>query len=301
MVAFPTETVYGLGADALSAEACAQIFAIKRRPRFDPLIVHVSGLAALDGLARTDDPRLRRLADAFWPGPLTVVLPKLDVVPGIVTAGLSTVAVRVPSHPVARALLEAAGCPVAAPSANPFGYVSPTTAQHVEVQLGREVEIILDGGPTEHGLESTIVDLSAGAPRLLRPGAIEAERIEEVLGELGVPPRPAHVTAPGQLESHYAPRTPLDLLSGAASTSASGERVGLLAFRTPDATVASTYAMVRVLSPRGDLRQAAALLFSYLHELDAAKLERIVAEPVPDAGLGVAILDRLSRAEARRR
>jgi L-threonylcarbamoyladenylate synthase len=301
VVAFPTETVYGLGADALNAEACARIFAVKRRPHFDPLIVHVldaGGIAALSTGA--DDPRLLRLADAFWPGPLTLVLPRRDVVPGIVTAGLETVAVRVPSHPVARALLEATGRPIAAPSANPFGYISPTTAGHVEAQIGGDVDLILDGGPTEHGLESTIVDLSGDAPLLLRPGAVEAERIEALVGPLRRPAARVPVTAPGQLDSHYAPRTPLELLEGTAGPARDGERAGLLAFCAPDPTVAATYARVCVLSPRGDLREAAARLFACLHDLDAALLDRIVAEPVPGEGLGVAILDRLGRAAARR-
>jgi L-threonylcarbamoyladenylate synthase len=228
------------------------------------------------------------------------VLPKEDRVPGIVTAGLPTVAVRVPSHPVARALLRAAGCPIAAPSANPFGYISPTTALHVEAQIGGAVSTILDGGPTEHGLESTIVDLSGDAPRLLRPGAIEVERIEAVVGRLRGPEPKERITAPGQLDSHYAPRVRLALLADRAGPAAAGERVGLLAFRAPAPDVAATYAAVRVLSPGGDLPEAAARLFSCLHELDACALAHIVAEPVPNQGLGIAILDRLGRASARR-
>jgi L-threonylcarbamoyladenylate synthase len=299
LVAFPTETVYGLGADALSEEACARIFAVKRRPRFDPLIVHVSGLDAVEPLCLGIDDRMRQLAEAFWPGPLTIVLRKSAVVPDIVTAGEPTVALRVPSHPIARALLAATGRPIAAPSANPFGYISPTCAEHVAAQLGHEVDAILDGGACEVGIESTIVDLSGEHPVLLRVGGIETERIEALVGPL-LRCRPSEMRrAPGQLPSHYAPRIPLTLLTGRAGRAEAGARIGLLAFGPPRPAVAATYLAVEILSPTESVREAASNLFACLRRLDEAPIDTIVAERVPAVGLGVAILDRLSRASAR--
>lgn len=297
IVAFPTETVYGLGADALSPAACARVFAVKRRPRFDPLIVHIAGVDALAQLSSSVDDRARRLAAAFWPGPLTLVLPKTDAVPDIVCAGLPTVAVRVPAHPVARALIVAAGRPVAAPSANPFGYISPTLAAHVDEQIGSEVDLILDGGPCEMGVESTIVDLSGERALLLRPGATETERIEAVIGALERPSASEAPRAPGQLAGHYAPRTPIVLLAGRA-TAATAPRLGLLAFGLLEPETARSYAAVEILSASGDLREAAANLFAAMHRLDRLGLDAIHAEPVPPEGLGLAILDRLGRAAA---
>jgi L-threonylcarbamoyladenylate synthase len=306
VVAFPTETVYGLGADAFNPAACARVFAIKRRPRFDPLIVHVAAIEdatrGIGGRAvcAVFDTRAERLAAAFWPGPLTLVLPKTDAVPGIVTAGLPNVAIRVPEHHVARALLSAAGCPIAAPSANPFGYISPTLASHVAEQIGDAADLILDGGPCARGLESTIVDLSSDTAALLRPGAIPVERIERLIGLLVWPSTPGGApTAPGQLESHYAPRVPVVLLDGPAPP-APTPRAALLAFGTPPADVAATYAGVELLSASQNLDEAATRLFACLHRLDAAGYDTIYADRVPAEGLGVAILDRLSRAAAPR-
>jgi L-threonylcarbamoyladenylate synthase len=299
VVAFPTETVYGLGADALAASAAARIFEVKRRPRFDPLIVHLEGAAEASRVARFDDPRAQRLAAAFWPGPLTLVVPKAEVVPDIVTAGLATVAVRVPAHPVARALLAAAGCPIAAPSANPFGYLSPTTAAHVEEQIGDAIDLVLDGGPCPLGVESTIVDVSGERPALLRPGATEVERIEALVGPLDRVERSDVPRAPGQLESHYAPRTPVILLERRGVPPPPGVRSGLVAFGAPEPSVCAGYAAVEVLSRTADLREAAANLFACLHRLDRAGLDRIFAEPIPNEGLGVAIRDRLGRAALR--
>jgi L-threonylcarbamoyladenylate synthase len=294
VVAFPTETVYGLGADALDARACAKVFAIKRRPHFDPLIVHLAGEDALGALCTGVDERVRRLAAAFWPGPLTLVLPRTDLVPDLVTAGLPTVAVRVPAHPVALALIALAERPVAAPSANPFGYISPTLASHVEAQIGADVELILDGGPCAVGVESTIVDLSTERAVLLRPGATEIERIEAIIGTLDRPAKGSALRAPGQLVSHYAPRTAVVRLAGRAGP-APEPSVGLLAFGRPSSR-ASGYRAIEVLSESEDLQEAAANLFACLHRLDAARLSVIHAEPVPERGLGVAIVDRLRRA-----
>jgi L-threonylcarbamoyladenylate synthase len=297
IVGFPTETVYGLGADALDARACAKVFAAKRRPHFDPLIVHVAGEHSLGAVCTGVDDRVRRLAAAFWPGPLTLVLPKLESVPDLVTAGLPTVAVRVPAHPVALALITLADRPVAAPSANPFGYISPTLAAHVEAQIGADLELILDGGPSALGVESTIVDLSTDRAVLLRPGATEIERIEAIIGTLHRPARDAALRAPGHLPSHYAPRTAVLLLGGRAGP-CSDAGVGLLAFGLPSPR-ASGYQAVEVLSASKDLHEAAANLFACLHRLDAAGLSAIHVEPVPEQGLGVAIADRLRRAAAR--
>ena len=300
LVAFPTETVYGLGANALDAQACARIFEVKRRPHFDPLIVHVPSVEVAEALCTGFDARARALAEAFWPGPLTLVVPKAEIVPAIVTSGQTTVALRAPSHPVAIALLRAARVPIAAPSANLFGYISPTAAEHVDRQLGSQVPLILDGGPCELGLESTILDLTGERVELLRAGALEVERIESVIGQrLSAAPREARPKAPGQLERHYSPHTRFVLLDEPARAANTAARAGLLAFRAPGADVSATYRHVEILSPSGDLREAAARLFAALHRLDSADLDVIFAEPVPLDGLGLAIADRLRRAAAR--
>jgi len=298
LVAFPTETVYGLGANALDPRAVARIFEVKGRPAFDPLIVHVLDESMLAEVAAGVPELARRLIDRFWPGPLTLVIDKSAAVPTLVTAGLDTVAVRSPAHPVARALLAAARVPVAAPSANRFGGLSPTRAEHVASQLGERVDCILDAGPSEHGVESTIVLIAAERPALLRHGAIPSEAIEPFTGPLLDATRPGDarkgLAAPGMLASHYAPRTKLRVVDPATVSRAERERAGLLAFRRP--ADAAGYAAVRVLADDGDLRRAAATLFDALHELDALGLERIDAEPVPETGVGRAIADRLRRA-----
>ncbi len=304
-VAFPTETVYGLGANALDPVAAARIFEIKERPAFDPLIVHLADPAALAALVRPEalaDPRLRALAERFWPGPLTVVLPKRPAVPGIVTAGLDTVGVRIPDHPVARALIRAAGVPIAAPSANRFGRVSPTRAEHVARQLGDRVGLILDGGPCRIGVESTVLLLAPERAVLLRPGGTPLEAIEAVVGPVTVPAGgEARSLSPGRAASHYAPRARVVLAEAEATPRAKpGERLGLLAASAEGRRVAEAvggpFAAVEVLSPAGDLVEAAARLFDALHTLDAADLDGIVAQPVPEVGLGRAIMDRLRRA-----
>jgi L-threonylcarbamoyladenylate synthase len=296
VVAFPTETVYGLGANAFDARAVARIFEIKGRPAFDPLIVHVSDETMLERVAQEIPATARTLIRAFWPGPLTLVLNKRAEVPDLVTAGLPTVAVRMPAHPIARALIERAATPIAAPSANPFGYLSPTQAAHVERMLHGRIDCIIDGGPTEHGVESTIVMLEP-RPTLLRHGAIAVEAIEASIGplarELSDEARPL---APGRLSRHYAPRTPIRIVSDPVRVPQS-ERAGaaLLAFRAPVAG----YLETRVLSTAGDLREAAVHFFEYLHELDASDAVRIDAEKLPMEGVGVAIMDRLERAGSR--
>ncbi len=292
VVAFPTETVYGLGANALDAVAVARIFEIKARPTFDPLIVHVIDDAMLGRVAAEVPDLARALMARFWPGPLTLVLRKAPEVPELVTSGLPTVAVRMPAHPLARALIERAGVPLAAPSANPFGYLSPTRAEHVAHMLGERVDLILDGGATEYGVESTIVLLEP-VPALLRHGAIPVEEIEAVAGPLARElPDEAKPLAPGRLPQHYAPRTPIRLTEPSEVPIAERADAGLLAFRAP----APGYRATRVLSERGDLREAAANLFRHLHELDAIGVTRIDAQPVPLEGVGIAIMDRLRRA-----
>jgi L-threonylcarbamoyladenylate synthase len=291
LVAFPTETVYGLGALGLDAEAAARIFEAKGRPSFDPLILHIAHTAQLDLVADVSE-TAAALAERFWPGPLTLVMPRVAAVPDIVTSGLPTVAVRVPAHPVAHALLEAVGEPLAAPSANPFGKLSPTTAAHVAAGLGGRIDIIIDGGATMRGLESTIVSVAEDAPVLLRVGAIPAEEIEEMLGmriERHVPTsRPA--TA-GQLDSHYAPHTPVVVTTEEAENPS---RTGLVVLRgLPEH---SEYAAVEELSTRGDLTEAATNLFAALHRLDDLGLDLIIVRPVPETGLGAAIMDRMRRA-----
>jgi L-threonylcarbamoyladenylate synthase len=294
LVVFPTETVYGVGADATDGHAVARLFAAKGRPRFNPLIAHVADHGTAERLAVFDD-AARRLAGAFWPGPLTLVLPRRPDCPvaQIACAGLDTVALRVPAHPVAQALLRDAKRPVVAPSANRSGRISPTTAAHAAEELGEAVALVLDGGPCAVGLESTIVAVQGGRPILLRPGGIARAAIEAVAGPLASPsPDPARPSAPGMLASHYAPRLPLRL----NATSVRADEA-LLAFG-PDAPAGA--AATLNLSPRGDLVEAAANLFAMLRALDRPGQAGIAAMAVPEAGLGEAINDRLRRAAAPR-
>jgi L-threonylcarbamoyladenylate synthase len=291
LAAFPTETVYGLGADATNPRAVALVFAVKGRPRFNPLIVHVPDLAAAAALCHFND-TARQLATAFWPGALTLVLPRRPGCPiaDLSSAGLSTLAVRVPAHPVAGRLLRATGLPIAAPSANRSGHVSPTTAAHVAADLGDRVDIILDAGPTPLGLESTVVDVSGAGAIVLRLGAIARRELTRALGRPvpvvgGAASRPA---SPGMLARHYAPAAHLRL---EAREVAPGE--ALLAF---GAAVPRHDAAMLNLSPSGDLLEAAANLFAYLRRLDSLNPGGIAVMPIPDDGLGEAINDRLLRA-----
>lgn len=300
VVAFPTETVYGLGANALNERAVAQVFAIKSRPRFDPLIVHVPDQDAVAFYATDIDERAVALMARFWPGPLTLVLRKRSNVPDLVTAGLDAVAIRVPAHPVALALLRAAQVPVAAPSANPFGYVSPTTALHVRELLGDAIPLILDGGPCTVGVESTVCALTERQAMILRPGGVSVEAIEAVIGPVALAsPAYADARSPGTLLSHYAPHVRLRLLAPdeVIPYAAEGSRIGLLLFK-PDPRVIG-YAETEVLSRAGDLTEAAANLFAALRRLDAAGLDLVIVESVPEQGLGRAIMDRLRRAAVR--
>jgi L-threonylcarbamoyladenylate synthase len=292
LVAFPTETVYGLGADATNERAVADIFAAKGRPRFNPLIVHIKNLAEAEELAVFSE-RARHAAARFWPGPLTLVLPHRDRsgLSLLVSAGLDSVALRAPAHPVAQALLREAGRPIAAPSANRSGRVSPTEAVHVADELGDRVALILDGGPTVLGLESTVLDMSGEAPALLRPGGITVEQLMDLLGPIFTPPSTLP-RSPGMLASHYAPALSIRL---AATEARPGE--ALLAFG-PNAPPG--FAEVQWLSRSGDLAEAAANLFAMLRRLDRSSFTGIAVMPVPERGLGRAINDRLRRAAAPR-
>lgn len=300
LVAFPTETVYGLGGDALNPEAVAKIFAVKRRPRFDPLIVHVSDPGMLDRIVAGVSNDAQKLIAAFWPGPLTVLFPKRRIVPDLVTAGLPTVAVRIPAHPVARALIQEANTPIAAPSANPFGYVSPTTAQHVADGLGEGLDVILDGGSCPIGVESTIVSLVGPHPILLRPGGITLDRLEAVLGmTIDTAPTVSALLSPGRLPRHYAPRTAVTLLASPSECPdvLGAERVGLLAV-TPPSRLVPRLTAVEILSESGDLAEAAHRLFAALRRLDDLRLDRLYIAPCEERGLGAAIMDRLRRCAA---
>jgi L-threonylcarbamoyladenylate synthase len=293
LVAFPTETVYGLGGDATNERAVAKIFEAKGRPQFNPLISHVLDAGEARRLVQWNEPA-DKLAARFWPGPLTLVLPRAKNSPIalLATAGLDTAAVRAPAHPMAQALIRAAGRPIAAPSANRSGAVSPTRAEHVAESLGDRVRLILDGGPCEVGLESTVLDLTTALPTLLRPGGATREAIEAVIGPVAlshaVPSGSAVHKSPGQLDSHYAPARPVRL----DATSVTADE-GLLAFGPRPPAGAN---QVLNLSVSGDLTEAAANLFAHLRALDQPANARIAVMPIPQTGLGLAINDRLRRA-----
>ncbi len=294
-VAFPTETVYGLGAVATNAAAVARIFSIKQRPYFDPLIVHLAHADDLDRVAAEIPAAAAQLVARHWPGPITVVLRKRDSIPDIVTAGLPTVAVRVPNHPVALELIRRAGEPVAAPSANPFGYVSPTSAAHVRRQLGEAVPMILDGGPCQIGVESTIISFEAEIPTLLRPGGLPLETLEREIGKIAFAANPLMPNAPGQLPQHYAPRVPVEIIAEVGDVPTALRANGALLTIAPPEDRAG-FALTRHLSDDGNLEAAAANLFATLRELDDTTVSVVYAIPPPEKGLGLAIADRLRRA-----
>jgi L-threonylcarbamoyladenylate synthase len=299
LVALPTETVYGLAGDALQPAAVAKIFAVKERPSFDPLIVHLPSSAWLSKVAQIpsdEAPLVEALTRSFWPGALTLVLPRQPIVPDVVTAGLETVAVRMSSHPVFCAVIEALGSPLAAPSANRFGRISPTSAGDVVAELGGRIAAIVDGGATPIGIESTIAQIEGGKIRLLRHGPVSATELAQFGRVADAASGELAVTAPGQFASHYAPRTPLRIIEADDREEDRGKkRVGLLAWRNaPSGT--NRYAAVEILSVRGYLREAAATLFAKMRKLDAASLDRIDVEAVPADGLGIAIMERLQKA-----
>ena len=300
LVAFPTETVYGLGADATNAMAVAAIFEAKQRPTFDPLIVHVANVGQATEVVSEFPPAAKSLADAFWPGPLTLVLPKRSSIPDLVTAGLAGVGVRIPRHPLALRFLNCVQRPVAAPSANPFGGISPTSAQHVFDGLGNKVDAILDGGPCEVGIESTVVSFMESRPVVLRPGGCPIEDIERLIGPLdravSDPSRDDSAqSAPGMLSRHYAPKTPLLLIDpDQKAVAVSGRQCGLLTYGT--AAESGTFARLENLSPSSDQQTCAARFFAALRSLDSAGLDVIIARRFPESGLGIALNDRLQRA-----
>lgn len=292
-MAFPTETVYGLGANALDAIAVAKIFEAKERPSFDPLIVHIADMDQLNVVADASDTRIKALTNRFWPGPLTLILPKTDSIPDLVTSGLPTVGVRMPNHPLALALIRKSGCPIAAPSANKFGHLSPTRAEHVLRNLP-QVTLILDGGPTQFGLESTIIRLADDGFQILRPGGITREELLDIMPESAEQPAIGNPMAPGMMHSHYSPRKPLYLLEGGEIPQGDLSKIGYIGFQQGSNL---PFLKQRILSPNGDLKMYAAKIFEVLHEMESSEeVSAIVAETVPDSGLGIAIMDRLRKA-----
>lgn len=297
LVGIPTETVYGLAGNAFSEHAIRKIFEMKKRPFFNPLIVHIPSPEQLPVIARNIPAAARTLANAFWPGPLTLVLPKHEAVPDLVTAGKETVAVRVPNHPMTLELLERLPFPLAAPSANPFGSISPTSAQHVAKYFEGSLKLVLDGGPCQRGIESTIVGFEGLEPVIYRLGSVTMEDIEAVAGPVSVLNKKEEAPeAPGMLDRHYAPSTHTILADSLEEAIARyrGKRIGVITFRPNDDLKGIT--SLAVLSESGDLQEAAARLYAVMHELDLLELDVIIAQRLPDEGLGRTLNDRLERA-----
>lgn len=297
LVAIPTETVYGLAANIYDEAAVKKIFDLKQRPLFNPLIVHIHSVSQLSEIAKNIPDKAMQLADAFWPGAITLVLKKQDRIPDIITAGKDSVAVRMPNHPVSLALLRRLDFPLAAPSANPFGCISPTRAVHVQEYFGDTLEMVLDGGDCEDGIESTIIGFEEDEAVLYRLGAIAMEDIEAVIGQVVVRNRnESSPEAPGMLLRHYAPMTKTILVQNVAEAIASypGKKIGLLLFSTNLNTENSLHQ--ELLSTKGDLKEAASKLYAAMHQLDRLELDLIIAERLPDYGLGKSMNDRLQRA-----
>jgi L-threonylcarbamoyladenylate synthase len=294
LVAFPTETVYGLGADGLNPIAVAKIFESKKRPTFNPLILHIADKNNLTKLVHINDERIERLIDRFWPGPLTLVLPKHEIVPDIVTSGNTTVAVRMPNHSVALELIKKCGTPIAAPSANKFGNLSPTEASHVYKSLGDTVDMILDGGKCSVGVESTILQFTGENVLLLRPGGLSIEEIENEIGKVkSVTKFSIRPNSPGQLLHHYSPSIPLYFLTQENLEKYSDKKIGVLFFSSVN--IKHNFTSIKILSEKGDMKEAAANLFKHLHDLEKEEIDLILAEPIKEVGLGRAIMDRLKK------
>lgn len=297
IVAFPTETVYGLGADGLNPVAVAKIFEIKNRPTFNPLILHIGSIDQLHSVCMTNNDLVNKLIEKFWPGPLTLVLPKKEIVPEIVTADNPTVAVRMPDNKIALELIKHSQRPIAAPSANLFNRLSPTTAEHVYSQIGNKVDMIIDGGATEVGVESTIVEIENENVYLLRPGGITKEEIEILLDrKVIVKQKSTDPNSPGQLPFHYSPRTPLYFLNKVDLNQLKEKNVGAIFLF--EQNIEYNFSEVNILSKKNNLHEAAANLFSALHYLDEQNLDIILVEPIPEEGLGLAMMDRLNKAAA---
>lgn len=292
VVAFPTDTVYGLGANGLDPAAVARIYEIKERPSFNPLILHIADIEWLKELILTSDARVYALAEKFWPGPLTILLPKSKLVPDIVTAGLPAVGIRMPNHKIALELIRRAGCPIAAPSANKFGKLSPTSALHVRKQLPN-LDYILDGGNTTVGIESTIISLNEEGFEIIRPGSITVEEIRQIVPLATIPTFQEKIIAPGMLKSHYSPSKPFYILGEAMPENLPVATAGLIAFTSRED---SRYKKVIQPSANGDLKEYAIRMFAAIHELEDSDVDFIVAEPVPETGIGIAIMDRLRKA-----
>lgn len=295
VVAIPTETVYGLAGNAFESKALAKIFAAKERPTFDPLIVHISDISQMADIAKDIPEEAYQLAKAFWPGPLTMILPKKDCIPDLCTSGLPSVAVRFPSHPVAQAIINASGLPLAAPSANLFKHVSPTTAEHVAAQLSDRIAGIVDGGPCQVGVESSIVSLTGNVPTVLRPGAITPEMVKKVLGRVAIKEstsKPGEaMQAPGQCDTHYRPQVPL-YFGEVPANAVLPENTVRIAFGNYQGVIPAAVN----LSATGDMTEATAKLYAYMHDLDDPKYDLILVDPIPNQGIGMALNDRLKRA-----
>lgn len=298
LVAFPTETVYGLGADGLNPVAVAKIFEVKNRPTFNPLILHIESAERLHSVCEIPSDKVYELINEFWPGPLTLVLPKKQHVPAIVTGGLDTVAVRMPNNSIALELIKKSNTPIAAPSANLFGQLSPTRAVHVGKQLGDKINMILDGGKCSVGIESTILLIEKDEITVLRHGGIPVESLREVIGEINLfPPRTDRPNSPGQLPFHYSPLTPILMLTLENMERHKNQKIGAIFFKGNDSKF--NFEKEIILSHSGSLSEAAANLFSTLHKLDDLQLDCILIEPFPLEGLGVAIMDRIQKAVAK--
>ena len=294
VVAIPTETVYGLAGNAFEPKALAKIFAAKERPTFDPLIVHIADIAQLTDIAKDIPDSAYKLAEAYWPGPMTIILPKKDCIPDLCTSALPSVAVRFPSHPIAQAIIKESGLPLAAPSANLFKHVSPTTAEHVAAQLADRIAGIVDGGPCSVGVESSIISL-VGEPTVMRPGAITPEMFKAILGEVKIkestskPGQP--MLAPGQCDTHYRPQVPLYYGEVPAGYTLP-EHTVRIAFGTQAGPIPATVN----LSATGDMVEATSKLYAFMHDLDDPKFDLILVDPIPNTGVGMALNDRLKRA-----
>ena len=295
VVAIPTETVYGLAGNAFEPKALAKIFAAKERPTFDPLIVHIADIAQLTDIAKDIPDSAYRLAEAYWPGPMTIILPKKDCIPDLCTSALPSVAVRFPSHPIAQAIIKESGLPLAAPSANLFKHVSPTTAEHVAAQLADRIAGIVDGGPCSVGVESSIISLAGEKPTVLRPGAITPEMFAKVLGDVAIkestskPGQP--MLAPGQCDTHYRPQVPLYYGEVPAGYTLP-EHTVRIAFGTQAGPIPATVN----LSATGDMVEATSKLYAFMHDLDKSEYDLILVDPIPNTGVGMALNDRLKRA-----